>query len=92
MRPEFFFLMCEASKGVSDLFGNTGVPYTPFVGYAQPCADAIPLDVDINAPDLVRKRFGMATTKFFQRYPHLYEQLCRKLPCDKSTPGVKKKH
>ena len=75
-----YFQMCEASKGVSDLFCNTGIPYTPFAGYNQLLTDDATLDVDLNAPELVRKRFGMAASKFFQRYPKMYDQLRAKLP------------
>ena len=60
-----FFQMCEASKGVSDLFSNSGVEYKKFHGYAAPPENE-QLDVDINSPELVRRRFARLSANFFR--------------------------
>ena len=77
-----FFQMCEASKGVSDLFSNSGVEYKKFHGYAAPPENE-QLDVDINSPELVRRRFARLAANFFQKHPRLREDLADKLPAVK---------
>ena len=47
-RIQGFFQLCEASKGISDLFANTGLQYMPFSGYVQPISQDI-LDPELNA-------------------------------------------
>eukprot|EP00973_Karenia_brevis_P014221 1935115-Karenia_brevis.AAC.1 len=71
--------MCEASKGISDLFSNSGVPYESFNGYSSPSIH-VQFDKDINAPALVRQKWASLAKNFFLKYVQMHDNLLGKLP------------
>eukprot|EP00959_Pyramimonas_sp_CCMP1952_P475078 9504000-Pyramimonas_sp.AAC.2 len=74
-----WFQVCEASKGVTDLFCGTGVPYEPFKGYAPPSQKDV-LDAELHDSSTVRKRMATLANRIFSKYPALESKLRGKLP------------
>lgn len=73
-----YFQMCEASKGIADLFSNTGVPYVSFSGFS-PAGEQDKFDEDVNAPPLVQQKWKILAKRFFDKYPRMHDKLLHKL-------------
>ena len=78
-RVQALFQVCEASKAISDLFANTGIPYIPFAGHERPDEDLV-FDEQINAPAAIRRRYLEAVAKVYRRCPSALATLCAVLP------------
>jgi hypothetical protein len=79
-RIQGMFLMCEASKGIEDLFSGNRKLWVPFDVGGAPVVDApCRLDPELNSASMVRGRFLHNVLDLYKRYPLLLYGLCLKL-------------
>ena len=81
---KWLVLRGQASKGIADLFANTGVLYKPFAIYSRPDKHDV-FDVELNARALVHKRSIDVAQSLFARNPELKNKLEAKLPSETSV-------